>query len=39
VLTADLIIAHHNATLDGFGPEWRHIVVKPTREIIFAECS
>jgi nicotinamidase-related amidase len=37
VLPADLIVAHHNATLDGFGPEWRHIVVKPTSEIVFAQ--
>jgi len=37
VLKAELIVAHHNATLDGFGPEGRHIVVKPTSEIAFAE--
>ena len=37
VLPADLIVAHHNATLDGFGPAWRHIVVKPTSEIVFAQ--
>jgi nicotinamidase-related amidase len=36
VLPAELIVAHHNATLDGFGPEWRRIVVKPTSEIVFA---
>lgn len=37
VLNAELIVAHHNATLDGFGPEERHIAVKPTSEIVFAE--
>lgn len=37
VLNAELIVAHHNATLDGFGPEGRHIVVKPTSEILFEE--
>jgi nicotinamidase-related amidase len=37
VLSAELIVAHHNATLDGFGPAWRHIVVKPTSEIVFAQ--
>jgi nicotinamidase-related amidase len=36
VLTADLIVAHHNATLNGFGPEERQIAVKPTSEIVFA---
>jgi nicotinamidase-related amidase len=36
LLPAELIVAHHNATLDGFGPAWRHIAVKPTREIVFA---
>jgi hypothetical protein len=30
-------VAHHNATLDGFGPAWRHIVVKPTNKIAFAQ--
>ncbi len=37
VLPAELIVAHHNATLNGFGPAWRHIVVKPTCEIVFAQ--
>jgi len=36
VLPAELIVAHHNATLNGFGPAWRHIAVKPTSEIVFA---
>jgi nicotinamidase-related amidase len=36
VLNAELIVAHHNATLDGFGPEGRHIAVSPTCEIVFA---
>lgn len=35
VLNAEQIVAHHNATLDGFGPAWRRIVVKPTSEISF----
>lgn len=37
VLPAELIVAHHNATLDGFGPAWRRIVVKPTSEIVLAQ--
>jgi nicotinamidase-related amidase len=37
VLSAELVVAHHNATLDGFGPENRLIAVKPTSEIVFAQ--
>ncbi len=35
VLTAAQIIAHHNATLDGFGNDQCAISVKPTGEIYF----
>jgi nicotinamidase-related amidase len=39
VLNAELIVAHHNATLDGFGPEGRHIRVRPTSEIVFTDST
>ena len=35
VLTAEQIIAHHNATLDYFGTDSHRIRVKPTEEVTF----
>jgi len=36
VLNADQIVAHHNATLNGFGSDEHVIIVKPTSEIVFS---